>query len=92
MEEEKNCCFYFIIYRPPSRGLPDEESSFTLCLNHIQDVINKHQDAEIQIHGDFNFPFIDWDTYELKRSGRPRSEQNSANKLLSLINKTFLYK
>ena len=78
------------IYRPPSRGLPDEESSFTLCLNHIQDVIDKHKDAEIQIHGDFNFPFIDWDTHELKRSGRPRSEQNSANKLLSFINKNLL--
>ena len=78
------------IYRPPSRNLPDEESSFKACLTKIQDVIKEHKDADIQIHGDLNFPFINWDTLEINHSGRLRCEQNSAKNLLSFIQNNLL--
>ena len=78
------------VYRPPSRNLPEEENSFRTCLNEIQDVIKEHPNADIQIHGDLNFPFINWDTLEINHSGRLKCEQNSAKALLSFMQKNLL--
>ena len=78
------------VYRPPSRNLSEEENSFKSCLNKIQDVIDEYKDADIQIHGDLNFPFINWDTLEINHSGRLRCEQNCAKNLLSFIQKNLL--
>ena len=78
------------VYRPPSRNLPAEEQSFTSCLNKIQEVIRKHDKADIQIHGDLNFPFINWNTREINRASRTVSEQNSARNLLSFMGKNLL--
>ena len=78
------------VYRPPSRNLPEEETSFTLCLNEIQEMINNHKDADIQIHGDFNLGFINWNTGEINRTGRLKCEQKDAKTLISFMNKNLL--
>ena len=71
------------IYRPPTAT----EESFTSCLQKIQDAINIHKNADIQIHGDFNMPFIDWSTREINRSNRCVYETNSAKKLITFLEK-----
>ena len=73
------------VYRPP----PAEESSFTACLNRIQEIIKMHEGTDIQIHGDFNLPFIDWSTREIKCKNRTTSEQNSAKKLIAFMEKNM---
>ena len=78
------------VYRPPSRNLPDEEKSFNSCLKSIQEVIGKHPNADIQIQGDLNFPYINWHTREINRSNRTISEQNSARNLLTFMEKNLL--
>ena len=74
------------IYRPPTAT----EESFTTCLQKIQDAINIHKNADIQIHGDFNMPFIDWSTREINRSNRCVYETNSAKKLITFLEKNLL--
>ena len=74
------------VYRPPVA----EEESFTACLKKIQETITKHDHADIQIHGDFNMPYINWDTKDIERAGRLTSEQNSAKKLIAFMEKNFL--
>jgi hypothetical protein len=53
-------------------------------------VIKKHDGADIQIHGDLNFPFINWDTRDIDCRNRTISEQNSAKKLLSFMQNNLL--
>ena len=77
------------IYRPPSRSLPGEEQSFSSCLKKVQEVISKHEGADIQIHGDFNFPIICWKTKQIHKT-KSISEQNSARNLLSFMEKNLL--
>ena len=74
------------IYRPP----PAEEQSFTSCLKKLQEIIKKHDGADIQIHGDLNFPFINWDTRDIDCRNRRTSEQNSAKKLLTFMEDNLL--
>ena len=78
------------IYRPPSRNLSTEEQSFSSCLNKIQEVIQKHEGADIQVHGDLNFPYVDWNTREIDRTNRSVSEQNSARNLISFMENNLL--
>ena len=77
------------IYRPPTRNLPTEEQSFSACLKKLQEVIKVHEGADIQIYGDLNFPFIEWETREIDHSRRI-SEQNSAKNLLEFMQKNLL--
>ena len=74
------------IYRPPTA----DEQSFTNCLKKVQDIINAHERADIQIHGDFNFPFINWSTNHIDSTNRRISEQNSARNLISFMEKNLL--
>ena len=74
------------IYRPPTA----DEQSFTKCLQKLQDIINKHDRADIQIHGDLNFPFIKWSTREIDSYNRRINEQNSAKHLISFMEENLL--
>ena len=82
----KNNLLIIGIYRPP----PAEEHSFTSCLNKLQEIINTHNGADIQIHGDLNFPFIDWSTRDIDCRNRWVREQNSAKKLITFMEKNLL--
>ena len=53
-------------------------------------MINNHKDADIQIHGDFNLGFINWNTGEINRTGRLKCEQKDAKTLISFMNKNLL--
>ena len=74
------------VYRPP----PAEEPSFTACLNKLQEVIDQHEGADIQIHGDFNMSYIDWKTRNIDHRNRTICEQNSAKKLLAFMERNLL--
>jgi hypothetical protein len=50
-------------YRPPTAA----ESSFKLCLQKIEEFIRKHEGADIQMTGDLNFPFLNWQTKVIKK-------------------------
>ena len=67
------------IYRPPTA----EESSFKLCLQKIEEFIKKHEGADIQMNGDLNFPFINWQTRVIKKG--LRSDTASAQNLLNFM-------
>ena len=66
-------------YRPPKAG----ESSFKLCLQKIDEFIKKHEGADIQMTGDYNFPFVNWQTKEIKKG--LRSDTASAENLLHFM-------
>ena len=78
------------VYRPPPGRTPAEETSFTACLNALQEIITEHEGADIQIHGDFNFPNISWNTRDIDKKNRSTCEQNSAKKLLAFMQKNLL--
>ena len=67
------------IYRPPTA----EESSFKQCLQKIEEFIKKHEGADIQMNGDLNFPFINWQTKVIKKG--LRSDTASAQNLLNFM-------
>ena len=66
-------------YRPPIA----EESSFKLCLQKIDEFIRKHEGADIQMSGDYNFPFLNWKTKEIKKG--LKSETACAQNLLNFM-------
>ena len=74
------------VYRPPRAA----EESFTKCLQNIQVFLNKHERSDVQILGDFNFPFINWETGKVEKANRTKSDQNSAEKLLRFMEKNLL--
>ena len=78
------------VYRPPPGRTSAEETSFTSCLNTLQEIITKHEGADIQIHGDFNMPLISWNTRDIDKKNRTTCEQNSAKKLLAFMQKNLL--
>ena len=75
------------IYRPPRA----DHQSFTLCLQKIDKFINKHSNADIHISGDFNLPFVNWNTKEPYPSSQIlNSEKTCAQELMSLMDKHLL--
>lgn len=74
------------IYRPPVA----DEKSFTQCIKIVQEIINNYAQPDIQIHGDFNMPFIDWNTRDIDTTNRRISEQNSAKKLIEFMETNLL--
>ena len=74
------------IYRPPRA----DDRSFKACLEKINTFIDKHEDADIQMLGDLNFPFIKWKTNEINRSNRLTTEIVSAQAMLSFMDQNFL--
>ena len=71
-------------YRPPTA----DESSFKLCLQKIDEFINKHEGADIQMSGDLNFPFVNWQTKVIKKG--LRSDTASAHNLLHFMDTHLL--
>ena len=67
------------VYRPPTAN----ESSFKLCLQKLEEFIRKHDGADIQMSGDFNFPYINWQTKEIKKG--LKSNTASAEYLLNFM-------
>lgn len=74
------------IYRPPKA----EDKSFNECLKKISEFINKHNKADIQMSGDLNFPFLNWDTKEINKAHLLKSEITCAEHLLSFMEKYLL--
>ena len=74
------------IYRPPRA----DDRSFKACLNKIDSFIDRHDDADIQMMGDLNFPFINWRSREINRTNRLTSEIVSADNLLSFMDQNLL--
>ena len=73
-------------YRPPIgayRPHTADESSFKLCLQRINEFIKKHDGADIQMTGDLNFPFINWQTKVITKG--LRSNTASAENLFNFI-------
>lgn len=66
-------------YRPPTAN----ESSFKLCLQKIDEFISKHEAADIQMTGDLNFPFVNWQTKVIKKG--LKSDTASAVNLLNFM-------
>ena len=66
-------------YRPPKA----DETSFKLCLQKIDEFIRKHDGADIQMTGDLNFPFINWQTKEIRKG--LRSDTATAQNFLSFM-------
>ena len=74
------------IYRPPRA----DDKSFNACLKKISEFINKHDDADIHVMGDLNFRYINWETKEINKERRLKSEINCAVSFLSFMDKYFL--
>ena len=81
------------IYRPPGRaGLPPkaEEKSFKQCLQKITSFCHKHPTADIQMMGDLNVRFINWNTREIEQRGQTKSDSACAEALLDFIDTHLL--
>ena len=77
------------IYRPPDATL----ASFNSILCFLKDYINsktqlKHYD--IIIMGDFNFPNINWETFNIDSTNYSRDHISQCNNLMSFMSNIFL--
>ena len=74
------------IYRPPRA----DDNSFKLCLQKIDEFIRKHEGADIQMTGDLNLRFIDWNTRAFTSSSLLKSETSCAHNLFSFMDTHML--
>ena len=74
------------IYRPPRA----DDKSFQSCITKIDSFIAKYPRADIQIMGDLNFPYINWETKEVNRAQLLTSEVTSAHSLIYFMEKHLL--
>ena len=74
------------IYRPPRA----DDNSFKLCLQKIDEFISKHEGADIQMTGDLNLRFIDWNTRAFTSSSLLKSETSCAHNLFSFMDTHML--
>ena len=74
------------IYRPPRCP----EASFNQCLDELHKFITKFDSPELLVTGDFNFPFVDWNSGNINKGQRNTSEVKSAENLLSFSDDHFL--
>ena len=74
------------IYRPPRA----DDKSFNKCLQKIDQFISKYDSADVQMLGDLNLPFVNWQTKEINRAQLWKSEPNCAEALLNFMEKHML--
>ena len=74
------------VYRPPRCP----EDSFKKCLNAITTFISKFDSPEILLCGDFNFPFVDWESGTFNKLQRTTSEIKSAEEIIQFSFNHFL--
>ena len=74
------------IYRPPRCP----EDSFSRCLGELSKFIMKFDAPEVLVTGDFNLPFVNWNTGSINKVQRLTSEVKSAENLLHFSNDHFL--
>ena len=74
------------IYRPPKA----EEKSFRQCLQKIDTFCRKHATADIQMMGDLNVRFINWNTREIENRNQTKADNACAEALLDFIDTHLL--
>ena len=72
------------VYRPPDSSSKETDE----VLDFIQSFIDKYEGSEINILGDFNFPYIGWPDETILSSSKENKE--SADHFLSFKNRNFL--
>ena len=74
------------VYRPPRA----DDSSFRQCLEKIDSFIRSHENADIQMMGDLNMPYMNWQAKEVIKHQLLKSEVSSAHRLLSFMENHML--
>ena len=74
------------IYRPPKA----DEKSFKQCLQKIDIFCQNHATADIQMMGDLNVRFINWNTREIDHRNQTKSETSCAEALLHFMDTHML--
>ena len=74
------------IYRPPDAT----QGSFTKLLSRVQEYLDACDSSYTKyVTGDFNFPFIDWKSLEVKNTHGQEKSQSATN-LLNFVARNFL--
>ena len=74
------------VYRPPRA----DDLSFKQCLEKIDSFIRSHENADIQMMGDLNMPYMNWQAKEVIKHQLLKSEVSSAHRLLSFMENHML--
>jgi hypothetical protein len=74
------------IYRPPRA----DDKSFQNTLTKIENFIKKHENADIQMMGDLNLPYVNWETKDINPAQLCRSEINCAQSLITFMDNHLL--
>ena len=78
------------VYRPPN-STDIQVNSFKSLINKLSDFIKKYPTADLQLYGDFNLKFIQWNSLSLKPGhGEKLSEQHCAEALITFMQENFL--
>ena len=78
------------VYRPPN-ATDNQVNSFRTLVTKLNDFIRKYPTADVQIQGDFNMKFIEWQSLSLKPGhGQRLSEQRCAETLVNFMQENFL--
>ena len=78
------------VYRPPNAN-DTQVDSFRKLIQQIDEFVKKYPSADIQVYGDFNFKFIDWQCMMFKPGhGQSLSEQACAQILLNFMEENLL--
>ena len=78
------------VYRPPNANANQVES-FRNMMQQIEKFIKKHPSADVQLQGDFNFKFINWQCLTMKPGhGQSLAEQDCAQILINLMQQNLL--
>ena len=78
------------VYRPPN-ARDDQVNSFRKLIQQLNDFMMKYPTAEVQIYGDFNMKFMQWQYLSLKPGhGLRNSEQLCAEVLINFMQENFL--
>ena len=73
-------------YRPPRA----DDKSFKSCLQKMEEFIRKHDNADIQMIGDYNLPFINWETNDINKAQLMKSEITCGELFLAFMDKHLL--
>ena len=78
------------VYRPPN-ATDNQVNSFRSLISKLNDFIQKYPTADVQVQGDFNMKFIQWQSLSLKPGhGQRLSEQHCAETLVNFMQENFL--